>query len=205
MTKRRNGGVSFILQAVGIGTSYKAGMDAAKASTNAGQAALVSGLAIAKQHETNATREVAVGTYNADIINQRAKQILSSQRAAAAAGGGDTTDETAQVIMGETVGRGSIEAAMQMANAEDNAAMERYRGSIARYTGATGLAAGRAAASAQKFATTSKAILSTGELIASSWGSMFGQAPTSDVASAGPTSAGSGRSGLGGLTVSRWR
>ena len=77
--------MSFILQAVGIGTSYKASQMAAKAATAQGQAALVSGMVEAKQLETQAKREVAVGTYNADIINQRAKQILSSQRAAAAA------------------------------------------------------------------------------------------------------------------------
>jgi len=156
--------VTFILQAVGIGTSYKASQMAAKAATAQGQAALVSGMGEAKQLETQAAREVAVGTYNADIINQRAKQILSSQRAAAAAGGGDTTDATVQAITDETIKTASIEKLMTMANAEDKARQGRYAASVARYKGATGLQQGRLNASAQKLATTAKTILSVEKL-----------------------------------------
>lgn len=174
MTKRRNGGVTFILQAVGIGTSYKASQMAAKASTAQGQAALVSGMGEAKQLETQAAREVAVGTYNADIINQRAKQILSSQRAAAAAGGGDTTDATVQAVTDETVKSASIEKLMQMANAEDKARQLRFGASVARYRGATGLQQGRLGASAQKMAGTAQMISSAATVADSgSWKKPF--------------------------------
>ena len=167
--------MTFILQAVGIGTSYKASQMAAKASAAQGQAALVSGMGEAKQLETQAKREVAVGTYNADIINQRAKQILSSQRAAAAAGGGDTTDATVQAITDETVKTASIEQMMQMANAEDKARQGRYAASVARYKGATGLDAGRKTASAQKLGGTAQMISSTVDMVNSgSWGATFG-------------------------------
>ncbi len=156
--------MSFTLQALGIGASHKAGMAAAKAATNAGQAALVSGMGEAKQLETQAAREVAVGTYNADIINQRAKQILSSQRAAAAAGGGDTTDATVQAITDETIKSASVEKLMQMANAEDKERQLRFEASTRRYAGATGLQQGRLKASAQKTATWGQTILSTEKL-----------------------------------------
>lgn len=167
--------MTFILQAVGIGTSYKASQMAAKASTAQGQAALVSGMGEAKQLETQAAREVAVGTYNADIINQRAKQILSSQRAAAAAGGGDTTDATVQAITDETIKTASIEKLMQMANAEDKARQGRYAASVARYKGATGLDSARKTASAQKMAGTAQMISSTADMMSSaSWAATFG-------------------------------
>ena len=166
--------MTFILQAVGIGTSYKASQMAAKASTAQGQAALVSGMGEAKQLETHAAREVAVGTYNADIINQRAKQILSSQRAAAAANGGDTTDATVQAITDETIKTASIEKLMQMANAEDIARQGRYAASVARYKGATGLDSARKAASAQKMAGTAQMISSTANLLSTdAWKTPF--------------------------------
>ena len=167
--------MSFILQAVGIGTSYKASQMAAKAATAQGQAALVSGMGEAKQLETQAKREVAVGTYNADIINQRAKQILSSQRAAAAAGGGDTTDATVQAITDETIKTASIEKMMQMANAEDKARQGRYAASVARYKGATGLDSARKTASATKLGGYAQALSSTADALSSgSWASTFG-------------------------------
>lgn len=166
--------MSFTLQALGIGASHKAGMMAAKAATNAGQAALVSGMGEAKQLETQATREVAVGTYNADIINQRAKQILSSQRAAAAAGGGDTTDATVQAITDETIKSASVEKLMQMANAEDKARQLRFEASTSRYKGATGLQQGRLNASAQKLATTANTILGLEKVGSDAASKLFG-------------------------------
>ena len=174
MTRRRNGGVSFVLQAVGIGVSHKASQMAAKASAAEGQAKLVSGMGEAKQLETQAAREVAVGTYNADIINQRAKQILSSQRAAAAAGGGDTTDATVQAITDETIKTASVEKLMQMANAEDKARQLRFGASAARYKGATGLDSARKSASAQKMAGTAQMISSTATLLSTdAWKTPF--------------------------------
>ena len=174
MTRRRNGGVSFVLQAVGIGVSHKASQMAAKASAAEGQAKLVSGMGEAKQLETQANREVAVGTYNADIINQRAKQILSSQRAAAAAGGGDTTDATVQAITDETIKSASVEKLMQMANAEDKARQLRFSASASRYRGATGLDSGRKAASAQKLAGTAQTILGAEKVGSDAASKLFG-------------------------------
>lgn len=167
--------MSFILQAVGIGTSYKAAQKAAKATNAQGQAVLTAAMGEAKQLETEAKREVAVGTYNADIINQRAKQILSSQRAAAAAGGGDTTDATVEAITGETVKNASLEQLLIMANAEDKARQGRYAASTARYKGAAGIDSARKTASAQKLGGFAQALSSTADMINSgSWKSTFG-------------------------------
>jgi hypothetical protein len=160
----------------------------------------------AKQLETQAAREVAVGTYNADIINQRAKQILSSQRAAAAAGGGDTTDATVQAITDETIKSASIEKLMQMANAEDTARQLRFEATTRRYAGATGLQQGRLNASAQKLATTAQTIMSV-EKLGSDIASAFatGGMSTSSSNAAGHASQSRGkasgkprRGGLGG-------
>lgn len=147
---------------------------AAKAAAAEGQAKLASGMGEAKQLETQANREVAVGTYNADIINQRAKQILSSQRAAAAAGGGDTTDATVQAITDETIKSASVEKLMQMANAEDKARQLRFGASVARYRGASGLDSARKSASAQKMAGTANTILSLEKMGSDAASKLFG-------------------------------
>lgn len=166
--------MSFILQAVGIGTSYKASQMAAKATNAQGQAVLTAAMGEAKQLETQAEREVAVGTYNADIINQRAKQILSSQRAAAASGGGDTTDETVQAITGETVKNASLEQLLVMANAEDKAKQLKFGASTKRYAGAAGLQSAKMTASAQKTAGTAQMLSSTANLLSTdAWKSPF--------------------------------
>lgn len=156
--------MSFLLQAAGIGAAHKAGMMAAKATNAQGQAILTSAMGEAKQLETQAKREVAVGSYNADIINQRAKQILSSQRAAAASGGGDTTDATVQAITGETVKNASLEQLLQMANAEDKAKQLKFGASAKRYAGAAGMQSAKMSASAQKLATTANTIMSVEKL-----------------------------------------
>lgn len=156
--------MSFTLQALGIGAAHKAGMMAAKATNAQGQAVLTAAMGEAKQLETQAKREVAVGSYNADIINQRAKQILSSQRAAAAAGGGDTTDATVEAITGETVKNASLEQLLVMANAEDKAKQLKFGASTKRYAGAAGLQSAKMSASAQKTATTAQTIMGVEKL-----------------------------------------
>lgn len=167
--------MSFVLQAAGMGASYKASKMQAKAAAAQGQAMLVSGMAEAKQLETRARQGVAVGTYNADIINRRAQEILASQRAAAAANGGDTTDATVQAITDETIRNASMEQLLTMAESEDKARQDVYAAKVARYRGAAGLDSARKESSAIKLGGYATLLDNTSKMIESaSWQSTFG-------------------------------
>lgn len=165
--------MGFIVDALGMGVQYKSYEMQAKAAKTEGERALLAGEAEAKQLETRARQEVAVGSYNSDRIGKRAAQILASQRAAAAANGGDTTDATVQAITSETIREASMEQLMTMADAEDRARQDRYAAKVSRYTGASRNASARLEAKAARLAGTATVIKGLSES-ANSWATAYG-------------------------------
>jgi hypothetical protein len=106
----------------------------------------------AVQLEAQAKKGIAVGSYNADRVGKRAKQIISSQRAAAAAGGGDTTDQTVTAITDETIREASMEQLLIMADARDRANQDEFAAKVTRRTGIAQNKRAQSEATAERFA-----------------------------------------------------
>lgn len=157
--------MGFVLEGLGLGMQYKASQQQAKAAKEAGDRALIAAEAEAKQLETRAKQEVAVGSYNSALVKKRAQEILATQRAVAAAGGGDTTDVTVQAISDDTIKQAAIEQLMVMGEAEDRARQDRYAASVARYTGASQYKSARMEAKAYRMAGTATLLGGTGKMM----------------------------------------
>lgn len=122
--------MSFILDIWGISEQAKAGRKAASAADAAAQIE-------ATQIEARAKATLAEGSYNADRVGKKAAEILAQRRAMAAAGNNSTTDQSEMAVQAETVREASIDQLLIMAQAEDDAAKDRYQAAVTRKTGKT--------------------------------------------------------------------
>lgn len=121
---------SLAVGAYGIAENAKAGRKAASSADAAAQAE-------AAQIEARAKSTLAAGSYNADRIGKRAKEILAQRRAMAAAGNNSTSDQSEMAIQAETLREASIDQLLVMAEAEDDARKDRYQAAVTRKTGRT--------------------------------------------------------------------
>jgi hypothetical protein len=116
-------GASLALGAYGAIETAKAGRKAASAADASAQNE-------ALQLEARAKSTLVEGSYNSDRIARKAKQILSSQRARAAASGTDIS-----AIQKDTIQEASVDQLLIMAQAEEDAAKDRYQAETTRKTG----------------------------------------------------------------------
>lgn len=121
-------GASLAMGAYGISASATAGRKAATAERVAADIE-------AQQLEARAKGTLAEGSYNADRIGKKAKEILAQRRALAAAGNNSTTDQSEMAVQADTIREASIDQLMIMAQAEDDAAKDRYGAAVRRQTG----------------------------------------------------------------------
>lgn len=119
---------SLALGAYGISESAKAGRKQATAERVAADIE-------AQQLEARAKATLAEGSYNADRIGKKAKEILAARRAMAAAGNNSTTDQSEMAVQAESVREASIDQLLVMAQAEDDAKKDRYQAVVTRQTG----------------------------------------------------------------------
>lgn len=122
--------MSFLLDVWGISENAKAGRKAASAQDAAAQIE-------ATQIEARAKATLAEGSYNADRVGKKAREILAQRRAMAAAGNNSTTDQSEMAVQAETIRESSIDELLIMARAEDDAAKDRYQAAVTRKTGKT--------------------------------------------------------------------
>jgi hypothetical protein len=119
---------SLAVGAYGLSESAKAGRKAASASDASAQIE-------AAQIEARAKSTLAEGSYNADRIGKKAREILAQRRAMAAAGNNSTTDQSEMAVQAETIREASIDQLLIMARAEDDANKDRYQAETTRRTG----------------------------------------------------------------------
>ena len=122
--------MSFLLDVWGISENAKAGRKAASAQDAAAQIE-------ATQIEARAKATLAEGSYNADRVGKKAREILAQRRAMVAAGNNSTTDQSEMSVQAETIREASIDQLLIMARAEDDAAKDRYQAAVTRKTGKT--------------------------------------------------------------------
>jgi len=170
--------VSFVADMIGVGVKHKASQMQAKAALEQGVSALMGANAEAAQLETRAEQGVAVGTYNQNIIANRAKEIMAAQRARAAAGGGDTTDQTVTAITDETIKKASMAQLLTGAEAEDRARQDRFAAKVTRYQGSQAYKQGKMSSKAIKMAGWADTIVGTSNAIKNAsdmgWDKAFG-------------------------------
>lgn len=82
----------------------------------------------AQQMELQAKQEEAVGSYKANVISQRAKELLATQRAklASSGGGAGPDDPTAAALASETAKRATFETLLELAQSKDSANQIRF-------------------------------------------------------------------------------
>lgn len=114
----------------GINENYKAGKKAASAADQAAQIE-------AAQIEARAKATLAEGSYNADRVGKKAREILAQRRAMAAAGNNSVGDQSEMAVQAETIREASIDQLLIMAQAEDDANKDRYQAAMTRKTGKT--------------------------------------------------------------------
>jgi len=116
------------MQAYGVSEGAKAGRKSAT------QERVAAGFE-ADQLEQRAKDTVASSSYKSDVIGKRAKEIVASQRAIAAANGGDSTDQTASAFTNDTIRKASMESLLEMANAESDARKDKLQAIQTRESG----------------------------------------------------------------------
>lgn len=167
--------MSFVFDILGGFAGKKAADKQAKAMHITAGREEAAAEAEAKQLETRARQGLAVGSYNSERVQKRAREIMASQRAAAASGGGDTTDATVQAITDETIRGAAMESLLTMAEAEDRAKQDRYGAAVRRVTGKQAADAQRTGASAAKIGGYATLISGVGQAVGSdSWARTFG-------------------------------
>lgn len=114
--------------AYGLSESAKAGR---KAASSADASAQIE----AAQIEARAKATLSEGSYNADRVGKKAREILAQRRAMAAAGNNSTTDQSEMAVQAETIREASIDELLILARAEDDAAKDRYQAAMTRKTG----------------------------------------------------------------------
>jgi hypothetical protein len=120
--------MSFVLDVFGISESAKAGRKAASAADAAAQDE-------ALQLEARAKATLAAGSFNADRIGKRAKEILAQRRAQAAAGNNDTGGQSEMAVQADTIREASIDQLLTMAQASDDSTKDRYAAELTRKHG----------------------------------------------------------------------
>ena len=121
-------GAALAVGTYGLTQSAKAGRKAASASDASAQIE-------AAQIEARAKGTLAEGSYNADRVGKKAREILAQRRAMAAAGNNSTTDQSEMAVQAETIREASIDQLLIMARAEDDANKDRYQAAVTRKTG----------------------------------------------------------------------
>jgi hypothetical protein len=122
--------MGFLWDAWGVAENAKAGRKAASAADAAAQNE-------AAQIEARARATLAEGSYNADRVGKKAREILAQRRAMAAAGNNSVSDQSEMAVQAETIREASIDQLLIMAQAEDDANKDRYQAAVTRKTGKT--------------------------------------------------------------------
>lgn len=163
--------MSFVFEGIGTALNFIGGQKQAKAEKEAGRLEKLAADLEAAQLDQNAKQTVAAATYNAGRIRKKADEIMATARneaAAAGAGlGGSYRD-----IAAKSVRESSLDQLLVMAEAEADAAKDRYEAKVLRETGKRREALSKRRASATLLANWGQTASSLGNMV--DWKTVYG-------------------------------